>query len=153
MGLRGQRVASPLPAMGNLYPPQPSFHSFRPYYLISNSIILPSSVSVPLNENRKATKSLLQPRLRVPASHRFKHQGSEDSSIFWSTWTSRRERLEHRLPSSHRHAPWLAGWHDLGHQDFTRINFFYFLLNPQGLEKSWMVWSPDFSLCLQTIPT
>lgn len=41
--------------MGNLYPPPPSFLSFSTYYLISSSIILPSLVSVPLNENRKAT--------------------------------------------------------------------------------------------------
>lgn len=85
---------------------------------------------------------LLQPGLRVSASHRFKHQGTEDNSIFWPTWTSRGERLA------------LVAFSPLtfmlfGHQDFTRFLFFFFFSpNPQGLGKSWMVWRPDYSLFL-----
>lgn len=35
-------------------------------------------------------------------------------------------------------------WYAFGHQDFTRL----ILFNPQGLGYSWIVGSPNFSLCL-----
>lgn len=64
---------------------------------------------------------LLQPGLRVSASHRFKHQGTEDNSIFWPTWTSRGERLEHWLTSPHWHSCfWSPG--------FYQVPFFFFSL-------------------------